>query len=211
MKIKSIAIYIGILCAVFKGNAWNSVADFECAATNALEHIPTLLSVEFGDELTNYIAMTSDHESRVAALIVSGERLLANYNETMDSRQLSEAFSVASNVCALTGVETNAWYCWQAKLFAFTCHAQNDEMAIAYSVASNAFEEVGLSNVTTSNIISTALLKRNQAEGLSIRQAVVLAKALSAAMLKKDGEATNLAALLPMKYQDMVMRALNSD
>ena len=211
MKVKSMVMSIGILCVVSKCDAWSSVADFECAATNALDHVPTLLSVEFGDELTNYIAMTSNLESRIAALIVSGERLLAKYNETMDNRQLSEAFSVASNVCELSSAETNSWYCWQARLFAFTCHAQNDEIAIAYSVASNAFESVSLSNITTSNIVSAALLKRNQAEGLSIRQAVVLAKALSAAMLKRNGEAVNLASLLPVKYQDMVMRVLNSD
>lgn len=211
MKIVSMVICLGIVGVVVKCNAWNCVADFECAATNALEHTPTLVSAEFRDKLTNYIATTSNRESQIAARIVLGERLLAKYNETMNASLLSEAVSAASNLCALTSVETNAWYCWQAKLLLFACHAQNDEITLAYECASNAIEEVGMSDVMTSNIVSAALLRRNQTEDLSIRQSIVLSKALSAAMLKKIGEATSLASLLPVKYQDMIIRVLNSD
>ena len=84
-------------------------------------------------------------------------------------------------------------------------------VTLAYECASNAIEEVGMSDVMTSNIVSAALLRRNQTEDLSIRQSIVLSKALSAAMLKKIGEATSLASLLPVKYQDMIIRVLNSD
>ena len=67
----------------------------------------------------------------------------------------------------------------QGKLLVFTCLAQSDKMISAYNVASNALASMGTMNVTTDNFVSAAHLKRNQAEGLSIRQAVVLSKALS--------------------------------
>ena len=192
-------------------HAWTNIADFECAATNALNHSSILVSKDFGNELTNYIATISNHESEMAARIVLGERYLTTYNETMDIQCLQDALSVATNVCALTDSETNSWYCWQSKLLVFTCHAQNNEMSFAYSVASNALDKIGISNIIATNIISHALLKHNQVEELSIRQSIVLSKALSAAMLKKNEEAINLASVLPLKYQNMVIRALNSD
>ena len=84
-------------------------------------------------------------------------------------------------------------------------------MISAYNVASNALASIGNMNVTTDNIISAAHLKRNQAEGLSIRQAVVLSKALSAAMLQKSSEATNLVSSLPPRYHEMISRILNTN
>ena len=206
-----IGVILGIVCIVNESNAWNNVTEFESAATNALEHVPILVSTEFRNELTNYIATASNLESQIAARMVLGEGLLADYNETMDSSFLSKALSVATNICALTSTETNAWYCWHSKLLVFACHAQNDDMSLAYAVASNALAKIGSLNVTTDNPISAALLKRNRAEDLSIRQALVLSKALAAAVLKKNTEAIGLSSMLPAKYQDMVIRTLQSD
>ena len=78
-------------------------------------------------------------------------------------------------------------------------------------VASNAFVKIGSMDIATGNPISAALLKRNRAADLSIRQAVLLSKALSAAMLKKNTEAASLAMLLPIKYQEMISRILNNN
>ena len=211
MKITVTGVILGIVCIVNECMAWNNIAEFECAATNALEHVPILVSAEFRSELTNYIATTSSLESQIAARMVLGEGLLADYNETMDSGFLSQALSVATNTCALTSTETNTWYYWHSKLLVFACHAQNDDMSLAYMVASNALVKIGSLNVTTDNPISAAILKRNRAEDLSIRQALVLSKALAAAMLKKNAEAVGLSSELPAKYQDMVIRTLQSD
>ena len=109
-----IGVILGIVCIVNECKAWNNVAEFECAATNALEHVSTLVSAEFRNELTNYIATTSSLESQIAARMVLGEGLLADYNETMDSGFLSQALSVATNTCALTSTETNTWYYWHS-------------------------------------------------------------------------------------------------
>ena len=84
-------------------------------------------------------------------------------------------------------------------------------MSLAYMVASNALVEIGSLDVATDNPISGAILKRNRAADLSIRQALLLSKALSAAMLKRNAEAVSLSSPLPAKYQDMVIRALQSD
>ena len=202
---------IGAICATNVCKAWNSVADFECDSTNALDHVSILVSEEFRAALTNYVATPLDHESQVAAQIVLGESFLANYNETMDEQNLTEAMSIATNICALTHSETNSWYCWQSKLLVFACLAQSDDMLSAYNVASNALASMGPMNVTTSNRVSAALLKRNQAEGLSIRQSVVLSKALSAAMLQKCSEATNLVLTLPPIYHEMVNIIINNN
>ena len=211
MKVKCICIHIGIICISTGCGAWNNATDFECAVTNALEHTPILVSVGFRDSLTNYIETASDHESRIAARIVLGESFLADYNETMDERCLTDAMSVATNVCELTCAETNTWYCWQSKLLVFACHAQKDDMISAYNVASNALATIGTINAITDSPIAAAQLKRNQAEGLSVQQAIMLSKALSAAMLQKDIEATNLVSSLPIRYHDMVGRILNGD
>ena len=211
MKITVTGVMLGVVCIVNECKAWENVANFECAATNALEHVPILVSAEFRNELTNYIATASNLESQIAARMVLCEGLLADYNETMDSSFLTKALSVATNICALTSVETNAWYCWYSKLLVFTCHAQDDDMSLAYLVASNALVKIGSLEVATDNPISAALLKRNRAADLSIRQALMLSKALAAAMLKKNTEAIGLAASLPAKYQDMVIRTLQSD
>ena len=211
MKTTTAGLILSVVCAVNECKAWNNVADFELAATNALEHVPILVSTEFKDELTNYMATAVNHESRIAAELVLGETLLAEYNETMDSRVLSKALSVATNICTITSTETNAWYCWQSKLLVFTCHAQNDDMSLAYMVASNALDAIGSLDVVTDNPISSAILRRNRAADLSVRQAVLLAKALAAAMLKKEAEVVGLSSSLPTKYQDMVIRVLHSD
>lgn len=211
MKITIAGLILGVGCTVNECKAWSNVVDFECAATNALEHVSILASTEFKDELTNYMATAANHESRIAAELLLGEALLAEYNETMDDRVLSNALSVATNICALTSVDTNAWYCWHSKLLVFACHAQNDEMLLAYTVASNALAAMGSLDVVTDNPISLSLLKRNRATDLSIRQTVLLAKALAAAMLKRNAEAVGLSASLPTKYRDMVIRALHSD
>lgn len=210
MKLGYICV-IGAVCATNECKAWNSVADFECSSTNALDHVSILVSEGFRVALTNYVATTLDHESQIAAQIVLGESFLANYNETMDEQNLTKAMSIATNICALTHSETNAWYCWQSKLLVFTCLAQSDEINSAYNVVSNALASMGTMNVMTDNCVSAAHLKRNQAEGLSIRQAVVLSKALSAAMLQKCSEATNLVSSLPPKYHEMVSRIINNN
>ena len=211
MKTTATWVILGISCAMNECKAWNNIAEFECAATNALECVPILVSAEFRNELTNYIETASNLEAQVAACLVLCEGLLADYNETMDSSCLDRALSAASNICVLTSTETNAWYCWHSKLLVFACHAQNDNMSLAYNVASNALVEIGSLDIATSNVISVALLKRNRAADLSIRQSLVLSKALAAAMLKKNAEAISLSSALPAKYQDMVIRALQSD
>ena len=211
MKIATTIVILGIVCTVNDCKSWNNVVEFECAVTNALDHVPVLVSPEFRNELTNYIETASNLESRMAARIVLGEGLLADYNETMDSSFLSKALSLATNICALSSTETNAWYCWHSQLLVFACHAQNDDMPLAYVVASNALVKIGSLDVKTDNPISFALLKRNRAEDLSIRQALVLSKALAAAMLKKNAEAVSLSSSLPAKYQDMVIRVLEND
>ena len=213
MVVKTVVtgVILGIVCTVNECKAWNNAVEFECAATNALDHVPILVSAEFRNELTNYIVTASNHESQISARMVFGEGLLADYNETMDGNFLSRAISVATNICALTSAETNAWYCWHSQLLVFACHAQNDDMSLAYEVASNALVKIGSLDVTTDNPISAALLKRNRAEDLSIRQVLVLSKALAAAMLKKNAEAVSLASSLPSRYQDMVIRALQCD
>ncbi len=202
---------IGVVLAAYECGAWNSVADFECSATNALEHVSVLVSEGFAAELTNYIATTSNHESQIAAQMVLSESFLAKYNETMDEQCLRDAMSIATNICALTNPETNAWYCWQSKLLVFACHAQSDEMVSAYNVASNALAALNSMDIVTSNSVSAAHLKRNHAEGLSIRQAIVLTKALSAAMLQKSSEATNLVSSLPLRYHNMISLILNGN
>ena len=198
------------LCFGGECSAWNSVADFECAATNALDDFNILISTDFGNELTNYIAVAKDHESQIAAQLVLGERYLASFNETLNEGCLRSALGVASNVWELTRTEVDAWYSWYARLSLSTCLAQNGQVEQAYDVISNAVSDMGTRCVATENIISAALLKRNKVQDLSIGKSITLAKALLAARLKKKDEATILASTLPEKYREMVNRLLGN-
>ena len=206
MRINRICILLCLSCAAWNGLAWNSVESFESAATNALNNVQILVGQDFGRELTNYIASTTHHEAKMAALLVLGERQLAAYNETMDERNLQEAKTIATNVCTLTLAETNMWYCWQAQLLRFTCHAQSNEMQLAYDVASNVCSNVMARDFTSSNLVSVALLKHGKVPDLSVGQSLMLSKALAAAMTGRKNEAVNIALALPSKYQSMVSR-----
>ena len=91
-----------------------------------------------------------------------------------------------------------------------SCYSQSDNLAIAYKVASDTLSAIGTLDVSTDNPVSYALLKRNKVSDISIRNALVLSKALAAAMLKKRTEAINLGVYLPKKYQDMITRVLEN-
>lgn len=211
-KILSIGILlVTASCFAHKDQTWDSLAEFECAATNALADVSVLVSEDFGNSLVTYIANVTNHESQIEALFVLGERHLSSYNETMKIEDLRNALVVSSNVCELTSSDTNSWQSSQARLLLFTCLVQSTQMEQAYCVASEALAAAGARDIATDNIVSAALLKHNRAQDLSIRQAIVLAKALSAAMLKRKDEATNLATELPIRYHDMVIRLANSD
>ena len=211
MRINKICFLLLLLFTARNGLAWDSVESFESAATNALDNVSVLVGNDFGYALTNYIASTADHESKMASLIVLGERELALYNETMDEQHLNDAWTIATNVCSLTQAETNSWYCWQANLLEFACHAQNNEMQLAYAVSSNACSTAGSCTFVSSNIVSSALLKRNKISDLSLGQSLLLSKALSAAMIGRKNEATAIALSLPLKYQQMVSRAADDN
>ena len=189
---------------------WDSYAEFEVDATNALENTSILVSETFGMDLANYIATVTNRESLIMAKMVLCERFLAKHYETMEEQYLNAALSVASNVCSLTIFETNTWYHCQARLLMVSCYSQSDNLAIAYKVASDTLSAIGTLDVSTDNPVSYALLKRNKVSDISIRNALVLSKALSAAMLKKRTEAINLGVYLPKKYQDMITRVLEN-
>lgn len=206
-----LAWLVVVLCIGSESLAWNSVADFESAATNALADVSILVSEDFGKELTNYIAAASNYEAKIAAQLVLGERHLASYNETLKESNLKDALGVASNVCSLTRTEESSWCRWHARLFLSTCLARNNQIERAYEVASNTVSCLGTQSVVTDNIVSVALLRYDRAQDLSIRQATVLANALFAAMLKKRCEATMLAQELPTRYREMVSRLVNGE
>ena len=117
-----------------------------------------LVSEDFGKELTNYIAATSNYEAKIAAQLVLGERHLASYNETLKESNLKDALGVASNVCSLTRTEESSWYRWHARLFLSTCLARNNQIERACEVASNAVSCLGTQSIETDNIVSVALL-----------------------------------------------------
>ena len=211
MNIRKTGIQLCMIGLAWNGLAWNSVESFESAATNALNNVQILVGADFGCELTNYIAATTDHASKMSALMVLGERYLATYNETMDERNLRNAWVIATNVCSLTSAETNMWYCWQAQLLKFACHAQNNEIQLAYDVSSNACSQVGSHDFSSSNLVSVALLKRNKTPDLSVGQALMLSHSLAAVLIGRKIEAENIASTLPLKYQAMVDRAAADD
>lgn len=191
--------------------AWNSTADFECASTNALENTDILVSDTFGTELTNFVATVTNCETEIEAKLVLCERLLACYTETLNVSDMHNALYAASNLCNTTYQATNMWYCWQSQILLFKCLAQNNNVEQAYNVASNAIVRLGSRNITSDNLISLALLSRNKAKDLTISQSVVLAGAMSAAMLKRNEDAGRLSLGLPQKYREIVLRLLSSD
>ena len=212
MKILATRIgFVIVLCLGGESLAWDTPADFTCAATNALADDFVLVSTDFGNALTNFIAISTNHQSQLEARLVLGERYLARYNETMNGADLRNAFCVASNICDLTRMETNTWHCWQGQLLLFSCHARNNDTEGSYNVASNALATIGAQDIRSDNIVLTALSKRNKVQGLSVRQTIVLANALSAAMLKRRDEAEALALALPIRYRNMVIRLADSE
>ena len=210
MKIKWLLVGLCSVVPFWGCDASGTEEDFRVMATNALENTPILVSETFGMDLTNYIATVTNRESLIMAKMVLCERFLAKHYETMEEQYLNAALSVASNVCSLTIFETNTWYHCQARLLMVSCYSQSDNLAIAYKVASDTLSAIGTLDVSTDNPVSYALLKRNKVSDISIRNALVLSKALSAAMLKKRTEAINLGAYLPKKYQDMITRVLEN-
>ena len=204
-------VFVVVLCFGGKSLAWDTYADFVCAATNALSDDSVLVSTGFENALTNFIAISTNSQSQIEARLVLGERTLAIYNETQNGIDLKKAFCMASNVCALTRMKTNTWHCWQAQAFQFSCCVQNNDIEGAYNVASNALAAIGTQDIRSDNVVFMALLKRNKVQDLSVRQTMVLAKALSAARLKRRTEAETLALVLPTRYQNMVMRLADNE
>lgn len=204
-------VFVVVLCLGGKSLAWDTYADFVCAATNALSDDSVLVSTGFENALTNFIANSTNSQSQIEARLVLGERTLAIYNETQNGIDLKKAICMASNVCALTRMETNTWHCWQAQAFQFSCYVQNNDIEGAYNVASNALAAIGTQDIRSDNVVFMALLKRNKVQDLSVRQTMVLAKALSAARLKRRTEAETLALVLPTRYQNMVIRLADNE
>lgn len=204
--------FLGVLVLfAVRGSAWEAKEDFELAAVNALDCPTILVSASFTNELIQYMNSTDDHETKVSSKLVLGESLLANYDETMDSSCLDSALSVASNVWVQTVSETNRWYHWQSRLLLFSVFAQENEMGMAYAVASNALDGVQSVNVTSTNLVFAALLRHNRAEGLSLLEAIRLAKSLAAVAVGKREEACRLAESLPTEYRNMIYRAQGNE
>ena len=184
---------------------------FEAAVTNALTNKSCLVD----DRFTNYIhqcaSQSTNAEMALTANVVLGISRLEMFDQTPDAPILDMAFQSVSNALSSAVLVPDRWQYWHMQILHVSCMNTANDVQGAYRIASNAWDIVQSSGFQGStNVVSQALMRYYGIGGdVSIKAAIALYKALSAAAVGKHEETHALKSYLPERLKQRMERFLD--
>ena len=192
-------------------NGWTTVPEFEIAAAHALTNRDCLVDAAFTNQLAAYALTAANPNDRLSAETVHGVCEMELFQQTMELNHLTNCLNVATNVFRQAEATPDSWVRWQSQMLEFSAYASLNDMTKAYLVASNAWQSILSSNfVDSTNAVSQAFKCYFKVGGMTIRESVCYAKAVTAVILGRTSEAQTLKSQLPLPYRRNVEELLSS-
>ncbi|MBR4653567.1 MAG: hypothetical protein IKO72_09420 [Kiritimatiellae bacterium] len=202
-----------VACVFVACGPSNASMEFDIAVTNALNQKSCLVSDGFTNYMWQCANQNTNAELSLSAHVLLGVSQLEMFDATMKSANLGAAFQSVSNALSSSALTTNQWQYWHLAILHIACLNTANNTHDAYLVASNAWDAIhSIGFVDSTNVVSRALLKyHGVGTDVTIRSAIALNKALSAAAVGKQDESNALKVYLPDRLKQEMETFLSDE
>ena len=171
---------------------------FDETAVTALACREGLVQARFTNYIERCASQSTNVEMALTANLLRGFSRIASFDLMADESHLAATWCAITNVAQMPVMTPDRWQYWHLQILkAFYFNTMGDEQS-AYLVASNAWDDIQVRGVVDStNAVSRALLGFEElGEGATLREAMALSRALTAAAIGRTNDVNEVKPIL---------------